>query len=219
MYDLDFIYNRKSIRNYTNEKIPKDDILKMLDAAIHAPSPMNFQGWHFVVVENKDIIQSMANIITERHNYIASLIKNNEEKERYMNTLTYYLNFKNAPCTILVFNKECPIIELDLLKATSDKKDIELLYEIHSSEQAIGAAIENFLLAASQMGYGACYMTGPVKSKKKIEDLIHINKDGYSLAAMISLGIPSKIAEKSSPRKSLDEVGLSIFLSPYISRL
>lgn len=86
MSDLDFIYNRKSIRDYTNDKIPKKDILKMLDAATHAPSPMNFQGWHFVVIENKNVINHMVKIITERHNYIASMIKDDEDRNNYMNT-------------------------------------------------------------------------------------------------------------------------------------
>ncbi|MDO7203333.1 nitroreductase family protein [Paraclostridium bifermentans] len=29
----------------------------------------------------------------------------------------------------------------------------------------MGAAVENFLLAATQMGYGTCYMTGPTHAK------------------------------------------------------
>ena len=39
MSNLDFIYKRKSIRDYKDEPVPKEDILKMLDAATYAPSP------------------------------------------------------------------------------------------------------------------------------------------------------------------------------------
>ena len=38
MSKLDFIYKRKSIRDYKDAVVPKEDILKMLDAATHAPS-------------------------------------------------------------------------------------------------------------------------------------------------------------------------------------
>lgn len=103
-----------------------------------------------------------------------------------------------------MFNKECKIIEQNLLE--ENDSELKSIKEIHPGEQAIGAAIENFLLASSEMGYGACCMTGPVKYKNKIEKLIGFKKDGYSLKAMISLGMPSKIPVKSTPHKSLDEV-------------
>ena len=58
MSELDFIYKRKSIRDYKDAVIPKEDILKMLDAATHAPSPKHQQNWHFVVVQDKEIINT-----------------------------------------------------------------------------------------------------------------------------------------------------------------
>ena len=57
MSELEFIYKRKSIRDYKDAVIPKEDILKMLDAATHAPSPKHQQNWHFVVVQDKEIIK------------------------------------------------------------------------------------------------------------------------------------------------------------------
>ena len=37
---LDAIYKRKSIRKFKDEIVPKEDILKMLEAATQAPSPL-----------------------------------------------------------------------------------------------------------------------------------------------------------------------------------
>ncbi|WP_367173941.1 nitroreductase family protein [uncultured Clostridium sp.] len=41
-------------------------MLKMLDAAVHAPSPKHQQNWHFVVVQNKDTIEKMADDVKYR---------------------------------------------------------------------------------------------------------------------------------------------------------
>ena len=41
MNKLDFIYNRKSIRKFKDDKLPKEDILEMIKAATYAPSPKN----------------------------------------------------------------------------------------------------------------------------------------------------------------------------------
>ena len=64
MSKLDFIYNRKSIRDYKDAVVPKEDILKMLDAATHAPSPKHQQNWHFVVVQDKEVINKMADAVS-----------------------------------------------------------------------------------------------------------------------------------------------------------
>ena len=55
MANLDFIYKRKSIRKFKNDSIPKEDILTLLDAATHAPSPKNQQNWHFIVLQNQEM--------------------------------------------------------------------------------------------------------------------------------------------------------------------
>ncbi|GAV25690.1 nitroreductase [Carboxydothermus islandicus] len=47
------IIERRSIRNFKPSELPKDTILKLLTAAINAPSANNRQNWRFIVVTNK----------------------------------------------------------------------------------------------------------------------------------------------------------------------
>ena len=207
MDNLEFIYKRKSIRKFKEGEIPKEDILKLLDAATQAPSPKNQQTWHFVVLQNRDIINKMAEIVTNKHIYLAEIAKEEKQRKLMMNTLPYYICFKDAPVVVIVYSKAYKMIEEDILKANNANEEIiEILKSTHSEVQGIGAAVENFLLAATAMGYGACYMTGPAHSKREIEELINFNKEGYELMAMISLGIPEEGTPKAPPRKPLDEV-------------
>lgn len=207
MERLDFIYNRKSIRDYKEGEIPKEDILKLLDAATHAPSPKHQQNWHFVVVQNKDIIERIAEAVTESHTKIAELAGSEEEKKKFMSVLPYYLNFQRSSCTIIVYAKEYFMIEEKILRANNVGEDIiEMMKSTQSGAQGIGAAVENLLLAASAMGYGACYMTGPVHAKEKIEEIVGFEKPGYTLMSMISLGIPADETPKQPKRKPLEDV-------------
>ncbi len=58
METLKSILTRRSIRSYKHEKIPQEKIDKILEAAMYAPSAMNYQPWHFIVLsERKDIDQ------------------------------------------------------------------------------------------------------------------------------------------------------------------
>jgi nitroreductase len=49
------INDRRSIRSYKSERIPKDKIEKLMEAARLAPSAGNRQNWKFIVVENEQI--------------------------------------------------------------------------------------------------------------------------------------------------------------------
>ena len=207
MSNLDFIYNRKSIRKFKKDIIPREDILKMLEAAVQAPSPKNQQTWHFVVLQNKDVVNKIAEIVSNKHLYLAEIAKDEKQRKIMINTLPYYTCFKDAPVTIIVYSKAYKMIEEKILRDNNANEElIDILKSTHSEVQGIGAAIENFLLAATALGYGACYMTGPAHSKKEIEELIDFKKEGYELMAMISLGVPEDDKVQSPPRKPLDEV-------------
>ena len=50
------LLNRRSIRQYKDQKISKEDIDEILKAAMYAPSAMNLQPWHFVVIDDRDVL-------------------------------------------------------------------------------------------------------------------------------------------------------------------
>lgn len=207
MSNLDFIYKRKSIRDYKDEPVPKEDILKMLDAAVHAPSPKHQQNWHFVVVQDKKMIEKIAEIVKEKHTYIGSFAGSEEERKKFMNLLPYYTNFQRSACAVLVYACEYKMIEEKILKANNAGEDIiNSIKASQSVAQGIGAAVENFLLAAASMGYGTCYMTGPSYASKEIEEVVGFNKQGYELMSIISLGVPQDKTPAQPKRKPLDEV-------------
>ncbi|TEU05420.1 nitroreductase, partial [Candidatus Bathyarchaeota archaeon] len=52
---VDTILSRRSIRNYEHNEIPKEVLDKILEAGRQAPSAMNRQPWHFVVVTDPSI--------------------------------------------------------------------------------------------------------------------------------------------------------------------
>ncbi|HKJ82199.1 MAG TPA: nitroreductase family protein [Ignavibacteriaceae bacterium] len=62
MDTFEAILNRRSIRKYTNEKISEEKIDKILKAAMYAPSAMNYQPWHFIVINKREAIDQIFNI-------------------------------------------------------------------------------------------------------------------------------------------------------------
>lgn len=206
MNNLDFIYKRKSVRKYTENIVSKNDLIKILKAATHAPSGKNLQNWHFVVVRNKEKIQELAVIIEDLTNKIAEATEDADAKKGLLKYLKYFTFFKDAPILILVFASPYPNDPYDILVKAGLKEEADRILYASSGIQNIGAAMENLLLAAANLGYGTCWIAGPVYAGIEIEKVIGFNKEGYKLVAMTPLGVPEKKEQQSPPRKALEDV-------------
>jgi nitroreductase len=53
------IFNRRSIRKYTGERISDEQLQLLLKAAMYAPSAVNKQPWHFIVFRDTQIKNSI----------------------------------------------------------------------------------------------------------------------------------------------------------------
>jgi nitroreductase len=55
------VQRRRSVRAYDSASVPKDKLMRILEAARLAPSAGNIQPWHFIVVTNSEKRQKIAN--------------------------------------------------------------------------------------------------------------------------------------------------------------
>ncbi len=56
------IKGRRSIRFYTDQPVSDDEINKILEAAMYAPSAHNKRPWHFVVIRNKEELARISKV-------------------------------------------------------------------------------------------------------------------------------------------------------------
>lgn len=68
---MNSIFKRRSIRKYTNQEVSEDDVRKLLEAGMCAPSASNIRPWHFIVVRDKDMLEKLS----KTHKY-AYMVKN-----------------------------------------------------------------------------------------------------------------------------------------------
>jgi len=65
---LKVIMSRRSIRRFTAKPVSKDVVDKILKAAMSAPSATNEQPWHFIVIDQRVILDKIAAV----HQYAAA---------------------------------------------------------------------------------------------------------------------------------------------------
>ena len=65
MTDLDFIFSRRSIRRFTSEKVSDAQVKVLLEAAMAAPTAMNLQPWHLVVVDDPVKLAELRKVLAQ----------------------------------------------------------------------------------------------------------------------------------------------------------
>jgi len=77
-------------------------------------------------------------------------------------------------------------------------------YQVNAGLQSVASAITQFLLAAYSLGYGTCWMTGPLVAKPELESALSL-RPPEELLAVVALGKPDSPPPKPA-RKPPEEV-------------
>lgn len=56
----DLVQLRRSVRKFSDREIDPDDLQKILRAALMSPSSKSTRGWHFIVVDDKDMLEKLS---------------------------------------------------------------------------------------------------------------------------------------------------------------
>lgn len=187
---LDFAKARRSIRKFTGEKISREKIEQLIEAAAWAPSNHNRQGWKFVVFEDKSQIKELAE--NTRQSIRETMTRANRQLTSHAEEIIYYSGvFDQAPVIILVMHKKSPAVSKSIL-AGMDNRPV--------SSEAISAAMacENLLLAAHSMGLGGCIMTAPLLADNVWGGLADLPV-GYEPTCLLAIGYPDETP--TPPRK------------------
>ena len=183
MDTVSIIKNRRSIRKYKEQPVEKEKIRELLELAMKAPSGKNRQPWNFVVLQDEPK-QELIDIL---HNKARRLKKEGEDVGSCLSSVR---TMRQAPVLILFYN---PYSDLERTELDT--------YEWSVDTQSIGAAIENLLLAATEMGLGTLWICDIFLAEEEISNWIGRDDE---LVAAVALGHSAE-EPSASPRESLEE--------------
>ncbi|MCM1173230.1 MAG: nitroreductase family protein [Clostridium sp.] len=191
---LDAIQKRRSIRKFQQKAVPMELINKILDAGRAAPSAKNRQPWHYIVFagkHKKELLDAMEDGLKREERGITDLPKSRYGLADARNTLRI---MKEAPVIIIVMNTngKSPFLSID-----HDERITEICDSL-----AIGAAVENMLLAAEELGLGALWIANTCFAYRELISYLHTDKQ---LACAIAIGYANEQPDKR-PRKPFDEI-------------
>ncbi len=177
---LEAMKNRKSVRAYEREAIPRNIIETVIEAGNQAPCTPDvengvlIQPWRFVVVEDpkfrQKLVQNTLPLWRQSTEKIKELIP-----EHYGNMMSIY-EAMDEPKDMVYYS--APVI----------------IFVLGSTEQAVSCALacENIMLAAHSLGLGSCYSgygSMMIKDNAEIMKTLEL-KNGERIYGPILIGYP-----------------------------
>lgn len=194
------IEERRSIRSFTDEEVKTGHLKEMVRRAGLAPSVNNYQPWKFIVVKNKNLLHQMAKVVSKK---IHDLPQNRSKVSDHVKSQVEWFStfFENAPALIALTMEGYETVLEKGVTLSHDEINRERNYP---DMQSAGACIQNILLSAVDLGYGACWLSGPMVAGKELESILNIKKP-FQLIAFVAVG---KAKNAPSPKKKnpLDEI-------------
>jgi nitroreductase len=202
---FDAIGGRKSIRRFKEAPVPDEVITKILDAGRFAPSANNTQPWSFLVIKDRRVLKAMAAATREMIDRMIPFAESEKQAQRLAAYKSnYYTFFEHAPVVVAVCLEEYDAgTDLLLARMGYAPWDIKRLRPLPGL-QSVSAAIEHMLLAVHALGYGSCWMTGPLVAQEAFEKLLGYGQE-RSIVALLPIGLPDEDPPSRS-RKPLKEI-------------
>lgn len=188
------IFTRRSIRKFSKQDVPISLINEMLNAARMAPSAKNRQPWRFIVLsgEHKTEFERCMERGLIREEFDSSLLpKSCFGIPDAKNTLRI---MREAPILIVIINSNgtSPFIPID-----SDDRVAEICDML-----SIGAAVQNMLLMAENLGLGTLWIANTCFAYSELTEFL---KTDRQLVGAIAVGYADEVPTVR-PRKSIEEI-------------
>lgn len=194
---FDAMKGRQSIRKFRKDPVPREQILRMVEAATWAPSAGNTQNVRFLVVEDPALLSRMKGIVDE-------ILARVTGKEIPPGKINYHNLFAAAPAAVCVVGKPYESATDRQMREKDPERHRVRRYQVNAGLQSVASAITQFLLAAYSLGYGTCWMTGPLVAKPELESALSL-RPPEELLAVVALGKPDSPPPKPA-RKPPEEV-------------
>ena len=179
------IERRSSVRSFKNDPVPTEALQEMVRLAGLAPSVNNYQPWSFIGITTREKLNHIADMVSTK---LDTFKTKASEPARNVKTQVEYFStfFRDAPAVIAVVLEEYETI----WEKTSELSHEEINKMRNFPDiQSTGACIQNILLTAVDMGYGTCWLSGPMVAREEIEEYLEIIRPSR-LISFVAIGEP-----------------------------
>jgi len=177
------IVSRRDVRgnNFTNKKISKKNLKKILASAVNAPSVGYSQPWRFLIVNEDE-----KNLVYNHFSKSYEKSKKKFKDKKLYNSLKLE-GIKESNINIAVYYKK------------SKSNVLGQTYMKRTGEYSVVCAILNMWLTARSLNIGMGWVS--ILKPKKINKIFNINKDNYKFIAYLCFGYTKEFLDEPELKK------------------
>jgi nitroreductase len=195
---------RATVRKYTEGNVPEEDLREMVRLAGRAPSMNNAQPWRYIAVLERALCGRIADAVRGKLEQLLPEPADEVQKSAATRLFAYVEQFGAAPALIVAATRRYPgFLDAALMRA-GVAPGVASSVRGHPDSLSLGASIQNLLLAATDLGYGSCWLTAPFVAAPEIERMLDITEP-WRLGAVVAIGRAAGTTEQS-PKKTLEEI-------------
>jgi nitroreductase len=191
------LHARRSCREFAPENVPDEVVREMVDAARVAPSGGDLELRRFVAVGSRETLAVMRQAVEGRIAEVRSRLRSPRAVRQFDGYTAHFTHFERAPVVIAVLARPYDSIYTRILARHLGPEDRPAQELVDVAAMTAAAAIENMLVAATALGYGACFMTGPMVAQAEIEKALSVEPP-WHVVALVPVGRP---AGEPGPRR------------------
>jgi nitroreductase len=201
----ELVERRVSVRQFRPDPVPPEHVREMVRLASLAPSPNNQQPWRFIAVTRRPLLQEMADAVRARLRSLLPPAMSEDARRAAQRVEWFSTFFAGAPLLIAVTRQPYEsVIARAVAGSSLSAADVNAMRG-YPDVQSIGAAIEHLLLAATGLGYGSCWLSGPLIAREALEALLGVETP-EQLAALVAVGLPAAPPNEGHDRRPLEEI-------------
>jgi len=187
---MECMLSRRSVRRFTADPVPDDVLREMVRAACAGPKGGGVDLVRFVVVRRPERISAMCEAVEESIASLREHITSAQAKKRFDGYAAHFSLFRGAPAVIAALARPYDTIFSRIIRKYVPEDDRPRHELVDVASMTAAAAVENMLLAAHALGYGACFMTGPTVAQARIEELLGAEAT-WHVVAIVPVGRPA----------------------------
>lgn len=198
------IETRATVRQFAKDSLNAGDLREMVRLAGRAPSINNSQPWHYIAITNPELLGRMAETVLKELEDLLPICDGEDAVKAKAQVQWFSTFFKDAPAVFAIAVRPYHAIADDAISCNGLTHEELNALRGYPDLMSIGASVQTLLLAAVDMGYAGCWMSGPLVAREELEGILAI-KDPERLAAMVAIGKPA-ITPHQREKKPVDEI-------------
>lgn len=185
----DVVPSRRTIRSFAAAPVDPDAVRRAIAAAVTAPAPHHTTPWRFVVVENADLRRHLLDAMLGA--WVADLENDGFHSEQVARRTARGDVLRNAPMVVV------PCLVTDGMHTYPDARRAAAEREMFVV--AMGAGVENFLVALAVEGLGSAWVSSTMFCRDVVREVLDLPADWDPMGA-VAVGHPAAPAPERLPR-------------------